>query len=112
GDPARLRDAIWSFNHASWYVDLVLADAAGYGQSPPAAAPAADVGALLNNPRLVLTARARSDLASGAVDPRLTALLGALTNSHTVAVSVFKTGHTEYVAGTDRVSNHFSGRAA
>lgn len=30
GDSARLRDAIWAYNHADWYVDLVLEVAAGY----------------------------------------------------------------------------------
>jgi len=35
GEPARLRDAIWAYNHADWYVDEVLTVAAGY------AAPAA-----------------------------------------------------------------------
>ncbi len=33
GDPARLRDAIWNYNHASWYVDQVLEVAAGYSAS-------------------------------------------------------------------------------
>lgn len=30
GDPGRLRDAIWNYNHASWYVDQVLGIAARY----------------------------------------------------------------------------------
>jgi len=33
GDPARLRDAIWNYNHASWYVDQVLDMAARYSAS-------------------------------------------------------------------------------
>ncbi len=31
GDLARLRNAIWNYNHAQWYVDKVLAQAAEYG---------------------------------------------------------------------------------
>jgi hypothetical protein len=34
------------------------------------------------------------------------------TQRRHIAVSVFKTGHSQYVAGTDRVSNHWYGRAA
>lgn len=30
GDAATLRDAVWAYNHASWYVDEVLAVAASY----------------------------------------------------------------------------------
>ncbi len=33
GDPARLRDAIWSYNHASWYVERVLDMADRYSAS-------------------------------------------------------------------------------
>lgn len=36
GDPARLRDAIWHYNHAQWYVDLVLGVAAKLGYRPSA----------------------------------------------------------------------------
>jgi len=109
GEPARLRDALWRYNNASWYVDAVLGDAARYGQAevpPNAAAPG-----LLSNPRLVLTDRARGDLAAGLVDGRVVALLAAMTESYAIGASVFKTGHTTFVEGTARVSNHFLGRA-
>jgi Transglycosylase SLT domain/D-alanyl-D-alanine carboxypeptidase len=33
-DPARLREAIWAYNHASWYVDQVLDLAARYASAP------------------------------------------------------------------------------
>ncbi|MEW2353740.1 bifunctional lytic transglycosylase/C40 family peptidase [Spirillospora sp. NPDC029432] len=33
GDPARLRKAIWHYNHADWYVDLVLEWARKYGSN-------------------------------------------------------------------------------
>lgn len=67
---------------------------------------------LLANPRLTLTAQARADLARGVVDERLIALLGEITRRHRVAVSVFRTGHSRYVAGTRVVSKHTYGRAA
>jgi hypothetical protein len=33
GDPSKLRDAIWHYNHASWYVDQVLGWAQKYVQA-------------------------------------------------------------------------------
>ncbi|MDP8969060.1 MAG: lytic transglycosylase domain-containing protein [Actinomycetota bacterium] len=111
GSPATLRDAIFAYNHAQWYVDLVLEYAARYAVLG-AAAVGADVQSLLANPRLILTANARADLAAGIIDPRLVALLAAATQRHAFSVSVFKTGHTKYVAGTTRVSNHWCGQAA
>ncbi|MBA2438780.1 MAG: peptidoglycan DD-metalloendopeptidase family protein [Acidimicrobiia bacterium] len=33
GDPARLRSAIWNYNHAEWYVNKVLAQAAEYEEA-------------------------------------------------------------------------------
>lgn len=33
-DPAELRQAIWNYNHADWYVDRVLEAAARYGPLP------------------------------------------------------------------------------
>ena len=36
GDQSRLRDALWHYNHADWYVDLVLEFAGAYaGQESP-----------------------------------------------------------------------------
>ena len=111
GDPSRLPDAIWAYNHADWYVDDVLVKAFRYGVGGLEAEAAADVGKLLANPNLTLTPRARADLANGVVDPRVVRLLAAMVANHRISVSVFQTGHSQFVAGTDRVSNHFHGRA-
>jgi hypothetical protein len=70
-----------------------------------------DAGELLANPRLVLSPAARADILAGRVDPRVLAALGTLTRRHTVGVSVIRTGHSRYVAGTRRVSNHYHARA-
>ncbi|CAN5796320.1 hypothetical protein BH24ACT3_BH24ACT3_12620 [soil metagenome] len=35
GDPERLWDAVWNYNHAGWYVERVLELAAGYGDLRP-----------------------------------------------------------------------------
>jgi hypothetical protein len=82
-----------------------------YGQGGLEADAAADVGKLLANPNLTLTPRARADLVNGVVDPRVVNVLAAAVVNHRISVSVFQTGHTQFVAGTDRVSNHFHGRA-
>ena len=111
GDPSRLPDAIWAYNHADWYVDDVLVRAFRYGVGGLEADAAADLGKLLANPNLTLTPRARADLAGGLVDPRVVNLLAAAVVDHRISVSVFQTGHSQFVAGTDRVSNHFHGRA-
>jgi hypothetical protein len=111
GNPATLRDAIFAYNRAGWYVDLVLGHAARYGVASTAPL-SADASALLASPNLVLTSGARADLAAGIVDARLVALLAALSERHVLAISVFRTGHAKHVAGTTRVSNHWCGQAA
>ena len=108
GDPARLRDAIWNYNHASWYVDQVLAIAARY--SAAGTVGSGDVAALLSNQNLTLSPNARQDLAGGIVDQRVVDFLAWATQRHHIAVSVIKTGHAQFVRGTNRVSNHWHGR--
>ncbi|HEX2041499.1 MAG TPA: lytic murein transglycosylase, partial [Acidimicrobiales bacterium] len=112
GDPARLPDAIWAYNHADWYVDQVLVLALRYGAGglELVEASAADVAHLLANPNLTLTPNAQADLRDGLVDQRLVNVLAAAAATHRISVSVIKTGHSQFVAGTDRISNHFHGR--
>ncbi|MPZ74317.1 MAG: hypothetical protein GEU74_14015, partial [Nitriliruptorales bacterium] len=112
GNPASLRDAIWAYNHADWYVDLVLEHAARYAVIVGGLGARANVQALLTNPRLVLSPRVRGDLESGLIDDRVVAVLAGLAQRHTVGVSVLRSGHSKYVAGTSRVSNHWCGQAA
>ena len=109
GDPAKLADAIWAYNHADWYVADVLSRAAAYGIAGLGAAPA-DVAALVDHPHLTVTAEGRADLLSGTTDPRVVAALAAAVADHRVEVTVIKTGHSQFVRGTDRVSNHYHGR--
>lgn len=60
GDPARLRKAIWHYNHAEWYVNKVLAQAAEY-EAAAASAVAGDytVPLAASTPGLNLPAMAR-----------------------------------------------------
>jgi hypothetical protein len=112
GDPHRLASAIYDYNHDAGYVGRVLAWAVAYGiPTIDTATTSTQVSPLLANPRLTLSPNARGDLSAGIVDARIVAILTLLLDKHTLAVSVFKTGHSEYVAGTNRVSNHYYGRA-
>jgi hypothetical protein len=108
GDPARLRAAVWAYNHADWYVDKVLAQAAAYEAAP--AVGTGDARTLARHPNLSLTPRARQDLLDGVVDQRVVDLLAWAVERHTISVSVLKSGHSKFVAGTDRISNHWFGR--
>jgi hypothetical protein len=111
---SHLADALWAYNHAGWYVDDVLVLALRYGSdglAPTGGAPAADALAVLTRPSVALSAEARSDLLAGRVDPRVVRMLTAASTGHRIAVSVIETGHSMLVAGTDRVSNHYLGRA-
>jgi hypothetical protein len=111
GSITRLADAVWAYNHADWYVDDVLALALRYGADGLTLGEAStDVRSLVENPNLTLSDAARSDLLTGIADPRLVRALAAAAATHRIAVSVIKTGHSQHVAGTDRVSNHYHGR--
>ncbi len=112
GSPA-LHQAVYAYNHACWYVRLVLAWAARYAGPPPSPDPF--VAALTRNPRLA-TSRAAGcdpapDLASGRLDLRVQSLLAVLAERWSLQVSCLHSGHSYYVAGTRRVSNHTVWRA-
>jgi Transglycosylase SLT domain len=112
GDPARLATAIWNYNHSQTYVNEVLTLAAAYGVfTVPHGAAYAAATDLLRNPRVVLTPNARADLKAGAVDQRLVSLLAWIAESHTVTISVFKTGHSKYTR-SGKVSLHYYGQGA
>jgi hypothetical protein len=105
-DPA---GAIYSYNHALWYVALVTAWATAYGYLPSESLVAL---AVLNHPNLVLRAAAITDVRSGEVDTRVLAVLLMLATTHRLqAVGPLISGHSYYVAGTTRLSNHAFGRA-
>ncbi|GAC1366619.1 MAG: hypothetical protein NVSMB32_11140 [Actinomycetota bacterium] len=117
GAPGNLHDAIFAYNHAEWYVKDVLTQAAAYAAAA-AAAPAGviPVGTtgqqLLADPNVILPPDAQKDIMSGVIDQRVIDFLHWAGQHHTIVISVLKTGHTQYVEGTNRVSNHFVGRAA
>lgn len=111
GDPARLASAIYSYNHSRTYTAEVLELSASYGVvSFGGSLVSASPTDVLRNPRIALTASARADVEAGVVDPRLLALLDALTARYSLGTSVFKAGHRKYTR-SGSVSNHYYGRA-
>ena len=112
GDPARLATAIWNYNHSDVYVNEVLSLASSYGViSLPDGVAHASIKDLLRNPRVVLTPYARADLEAGIVDPRLVSLLSWIAERHTISITVFKTGHSQYTR-SGSVSLHYLGGGA
>ena len=110
----RERDALWAYNHSTAYGDDVLALAATYAEMPSASGSvaSASVAAVLDNPNIALCPACRQDLIDGVIDARLVDLLAWAGQGHQIAVSVLKTGHSRFVNGTNRISNHWEGRAA
>jgi Transglycosylase SLT domain len=114
GAPRDYRRAIFAYNHADWYVSDVLARAAAYRAAAAAAAPIGLPGVgsadVLRNPRILLTDVHRADLASGAIDPRVVAVLALFGRTHTLLVTALKSDHS-YLTNSGTVSNHAYGRA-
>jgi hypothetical protein len=113
GTPAQ-HHAILAYNHACWYAHQVLTLAARYTTpTPPPADPFTQ--ALAHNPRLQPTTSRgcdpAADLANPSLDLRIQSLLSVLAATWTLRISCLHTGHSRYVAGTTRVSNHTLWRA-
>jgi hypothetical protein len=116
GSPA-LHTALRRYNNACWYVHEVITLAGRYTATPPTLAPAQDpfVRALLRHPHITTTRRRgcdpATDLASGRLDLRVQSLLAVLADRHHIRLSCLHSGHSRYVRGTRRVSNHSVWRA-
>ena len=112
-----LRAGLFEHNHAKWYVDAVLSEAdriEGKCQTSTVdwalALPNA-VLAPINWENLTLSNdMEKEDLDSGAIDPRIVGLLGAITQSHQITISSLRSDHSMYTV-SGGVSNHHYGRA-
>jgi hypothetical protein len=68
--------------------------------------------AVLSDPAIHLTTKARADVLAGIVDARVLQVLLLVAQTHELSlVGPLVTGHSHYVKGTTRVSNHVFGRA-
>jgi hypothetical protein len=106
----RPREALFSYNHSEAYVDEVISWAIRYGWM--STDPRALAQAVLTNSNIEFRPEARADLEVGLVDERVLAALLRLGLDHRLgAVGPFVSGHSVYVEGTTRVSNHAVGRA-
>jgi len=116
---AALHTALRRYNNACWYVHEIVTLAQRYTAAgrTPAPAPSSDpfVVALVHHPHLTTTRShgcdPAADLASGKLDLRVQSLLAVLAERHTIRLSCLRTGHSHYVNGTHRVSNHTRWRA-
>jgi hypothetical protein len=112
-----LQAGLFEHNHAEWYVDAVLAEAdrmegeckvstVDWALSLPNAVIAPiDWGNLTLSNELE-----KQDLDSGAIDPRIVGLLGAITQSHQITISALRSDHSQFTT-EGSVSNHYYGRA-
>jgi soluble lytic murein transglycosylase-like protein len=112
-----IRAGLFQNNHAEWYVEAVMADAeamAGSCQVKTVAYSIALPGptnAPINWSNVeVSNSMEMVDLQSGAIDPRILNLLGAISQEHTVRISALRSDHSEYTS-SGNVSNHYYGRA-
>jgi membrane-bound lytic murein transglycosylase B len=112
-----LRAGLFSHNQASWYVQAVLADA----ERMRGRCKANEIDWPLSLPQAVMAPiewenltlsndLERQDLASGAIDPRIVGLIGAITQEHTIVISSLRSDHSMYTV-SGGVSNHYYGRA-
>ena len=114
---AALHTAIKRYNNACWYVHEVVTLAGRYTSTAPALAPSKDpfVRALVASPRITTTTShgcdPRADLASGRLDLRVQSLLAVIADRYSIRLSCLRTGHSRFVKGTTRVSNHTVWRA-
>ncbi len=113
---AALHVALKRYNNACWYVHEVVTLAGRYTSSaPPPASKDPFVRALVANKRITTTTsrgcNPRADLASGRLDLRVQSLLAVIADRHTVRLSCLRSGHSRFVKGTTRVSNHTVWRA-
>jgi hypothetical protein len=114
---AALHTALRRYNNACWYVHEVVTLAGRYTATTPRPAPSRDpfVVALTRNPNISATAsrgcHPAPDLASGHLDLRVQSLLAVLAERHTIRLSCLRSGHSRFVKGTTRISNHTLWRA-
>ncbi len=112
-----LRAGVFTHNQASWYVEAVIAEAEeleGKCAATPVdwslALPKAVI-APINWDNLTLSNDLElRDLTTGAIDPRIVGLIGAITQDHQLTLSSLRSDHSQFTV-EGNVSNHYFGRA-
>jgi hypothetical protein len=110
GGSAGLHQALFAYNRICSYVKEVLDRARRYTGRVEGR-----VGVLVAKGRVTTTTGAgcqpEPDLDSGRLDRRVHGLLAEIGTRHRVRISCLRSGHSRYVKGTRRVSNHTVWRA-
>jgi len=112
-----LRAGVFTHNQASWYVEAVLGEA----EALEGKCVATPVDWELTLPNAVIAPidwanltlsndLELRDLTSGAVDPRIVGLIGAITQDHQLTISSLRSDHSKFTV-EGGVSNHYYGRA-
>ena len=112
-----LRAGVFAHNQAAWYVQAVLVEA----EAMEGKCTTTPVSWSLSLPHAVIAPIDWSnltlsndlelhDLTSGAIDPRIVGLIGAITQEHQLTISALRSDHSEYTV-EGNVSNHYFGRA-
>ncbi|MFN8160311.1 MAG: lytic murein transglycosylase [Solirubrobacterales bacterium] len=112
-----LEAGLFSHNQAQWYVDEVIQEADAMAGTCRVTTVAWRIqfpqitSSPINWQNLALSnSLERRDLDTGAIDPRIVGLIGAITQSHTITISALRSDHSMYAA-SGYVSNHYYGRA-
>jgi hypothetical protein len=113
--PPALHVALKRYNNACWYVHEVVTLAGRYTTTAPDPARDPFLRALAANPNITTTTsrgcNPRPDLTSGRLDLRVQSLLAVIADRHQIRLSCLRSGHSRYVKGTTRLSNHTLWRA-
>jgi hypothetical protein len=112
-----LRAGLFQHNHAEWYVETVLHEADAMKGSCQVKTVAYSVmlpgptNAPINWRNVELSNQLEMvDLRSGAIDPRIMNLLGAISQQHEITISALRSDHSMNTS-SGNVSNHYYGRA-
>jgi hypothetical protein len=112
-----LRAGLFEHNHAKWYVDSVLIEAGRIeGKCKTStvdwalALPNAVIAPIDWDNLTLSNELEKQDLDSGAIDPRIVGLIGAITQSHQITISSLRSDHSMYTV-EGGISNHYYGRA-
>jgi membrane-bound lytic murein transglycosylase B len=112
-----LRAGVFAHNQAAWYVQAVLIQAEAM-EGKCSVTPVSwslslphTVIAPINWSNLTLSNDLElQDLTTGAIDPRIVGLIGAITQEHQLTISALRSDHSQYTV-EGNVSNHYFGRA-
>jgi soluble lytic murein transglycosylase-like protein len=116
-----LRAGLFQHNHAEWYVESVMHEAESMAGSCQVKTVAYSVvlpgptdaraSTPINWANVELSNQLEMmDIKSGAIDPRILNLLGAISQQHTIRISALRSDHSKYTS-SGNVSNHYYGRA-